>query len=158
MTVGEFGDGSMDRLLDRLQNFASKNGPDKIMIHECQSKSEVASLTAFRFVAAPAFRTWCVGEGAQGYSVDYALPKDGGSAPPLSPDDAKPIKRMRYSHFACNAVHEDLAYEPGVDVEEAKNALKKTPNIQGRWQGMDPLHVMNPGVGGTSENFRYIEK
>ena len=180
MTVGEFDDGSMDRLLDRLQKFASKNGRDKILIHECQSKSEVASLTAFRFVAAPAFRTWCVGEGAQGYSVDYALPKDKGSAPPISPDDAKPIKRMRYSHFACNVVHEDLAYELGVDVDEAKHALKKTveskcrgklpaehghgteyvapPDTQRRWKRMDPLNVLNPGVGGTSENFRYMDK
>jgi D-lactate dehydrogenase len=177
MTVGDFGEGNMDRLLDRLQAFASKQGRDKIVIHECTSSSQVASLTAFRFVAAPAFRTWCVGNGVQGFSVDYALPKNGGTTPPLLEGAAQPIKRMRYSHFGCNVVHEDLAYGPEVDIEEAKHALKKTveqdcggklpaehghgteyvapPATQERWKRVDPLNVMNPGVGGTSVNPLY---
>jgi D-lactate dehydrogenase len=84
---------------------------------------------------------------------------------------------MRYSHFGCNVVHEDLAYEEGVDTHEAKMGLKsvvdheckgKLPaehghgteyhapkDTQKRWQKMDPLNVMNPGIGGLSSKFRY---
>ena len=176
ITVGEFGHGNMDRLLDRLQSFASTHGKSKIVIHECQSASEVLSLTAFRFVAAPAFRTWCVGEGAQGISVDYALPKNGGQIPKLS---TLPLKRMRYSHFGCNVVHEDLAFPRDVDPLETKMELKavvehdsggKLPaehghgteyhaprETQERWMKMDPLNVFNPGVGGLSYKERYQE-
>jgi D-lactate dehydrogenase len=176
ISVGEFGNGNMDKLLDRLQAFASKHGKDKIVINECQSDAEVQGLTAFRFVAAPAFRTWCVGEGAQGVSVDYALPKNGGQIPKIS---SKPMKRMRYSHFGCNVVHEDLAFAPEVDAHAAKMELKKTvefdnggklpaehghgteyhapPDTQERWKKMDPLNVFNPGVGGLSYKERYQE-
>lgn len=182
MTIGDFGDGNMDRILDRLHKFAFEKGKDKITVHECSMPSEAASLTAFRFVAAPAFRTWCVGKGLQGYSVDYALPKNAGTAPPLSSGGTtapEPVKRMRYSHFACNVVHEDLAYGPEVDIEEAKHALKKVvelecggklpaehghgteyvapPETQARWMKMDPLNVLNPGIGGLSEKFQYKE-
>jgi D-lactate dehydrogenase len=173
LTVGEFGDGNMDRLLERLDKFAAEHGSDKVVIHECKS---AAALSAFRFVAAPAFRTWCVGQGVQGFSVDYALPKNGGDAPALA---SKPLKRMRYSHFACNVVHEDLAYGLDVDMDHEKHALKKTierdsggrlpaehghgteyvapRETQERWKKMDPLNVLNPGVGGLSEKFRYEE-
>ena len=78
--------------------------------------------------------------------------------------------RMRYSHFACNVFHEDIAFKPGVDAHAAKMTLKATveglggklpaehghgteyaaaPAAQRRWMEMDPLKVMNPGVGGT---------
>jgi D-lactate dehydrogenase len=179
LTVGDFGDGNMERLLDRLQNFATKHGQDKLAIHECESAFEVSSLTAFRFAAAPAFRTWCVGEGAQGFSVDYALPKKGGAEPPLDESAAKPIKRMRYSHFGCNVVHEDLAYGLDVDIDKAKHELKDIvenkcggklpaehghgteykapPETQERWKKMDPLNALNPGIGGLSEKYRYHE-
>lgn len=176
MTVGDF-DGSLDRCLERMKKFQVEHA-GKINVHECTSAWQMKGLTAFRFVAAPAFRTWCVGEGAQGFSVDYALPKNGGEAPPLSPH-AAPIKRMRYSHFGCNVVHEDLAFAPGVDIHEVKMQLKKTvehkcggklPAEHGhgteyvaseearqRWKGMDPLNVMNPGIGGLSSKFRYSD-
>jgi D-lactate dehydrogenase len=176
MTVGEYGDGNMKRLLDRLQSFSSTHGESKIVIHECRNASEADSLTAFRFVAAPAFRTWCVGEGMQGFSVDYALPKNGGAAPPVS---CQPVKRMRYSHFGCNVVHEDLAFLPNVNATEAKMQLKQTVEhechgklpaehghgteytapleTQERWKRMDPLNVMNPGIGGLSNKPRYAE-
>lgn len=180
MTVGEYGDGTnMERLLDRLQAFASQHGRDKILIQECRNESEAASLSAFRFVAAPAFRTWCVGEGLQGVSVDYALPKNGTSAPHLATAPHLPVKRMRYSHFGCNVVHEDLAYARDAKVHEAKKHFKATveqeccgklpaehghgieytapPETQERWKRMDPLNVMNPGIGGLSENYEYKE-
>lgn len=176
MTVGEFGNGTLDRLLDRLQGFAKKNGKEKILILECETPPEVRALTAFRFVAAPAFRTWCVGEGVQGFSVDYALPKNGRQVPQIS---SSPLKRMRYSHFGCNVVHEDLAFASGVDVNAAKMELKNTiehdnggklpaehghgteyhapQESQDRWKKMDPLNVFNPGVGGLSYKYRYQE-
>ena len=86
------------------------------------------------------------------------------------------MTRMRYSHFGCNVVHEDLAFDAGVDVEACKIQIKhiiedlggKLPAEHGhgteyiapeatqrRWQGMDPTNVMNPGVGGTSYTRNY---
>jgi len=175
MTVGEFGEGNMNRLLDRLKNFALKHGEGNVVVHEC-TNSESQGLTAFRFVAAPAFRTYCVGEGLQGVSVDYALPKSGGMVPELS---ATPLKRMRYSHFGCNVVHEDIAFGPEVDAEAAKMDLKKAiehksrgrlpaehghgteyhapQETQKRWKKMDPLNVFNPGIGGLSSKYKYKE-
>lgn len=188
MTVGEFGGGTLDRLVERMDKFVEKSGEEKVKVFECASKGEETSLTAFRFVAATAFRTWCVGNDAQGISVDYALPKNGGRTPALAKqggertaDDASsaavPIKRMRYSHFGCNVVHEDVAYGPDVDVHEAKMALKGSvehgcggrlpaehghgteykapPEAQERWRRMDPLNVLNPGIGGLPSGFKY---
>ena len=216
MTIGDFGDGSMDRMMERMNDFAQQQGSDKIRIIECDCHTSTtngdvaattAALNAFRFVAAPAFRTWCVGQHLQGFSVDYALPKNGGSIPPLYRNDDTvnpapfnaststtttgtsgdttnasserpiPVKRMRYSHFACNVVHEDLAYDVGVDIEHAKHTLKDVieyecsgklpaehghgteyiapPTTQERWKRMDPLNIFNPGIGGLSQNFRY---
>lgn len=175
ITVGDF-DGSLDRFLERLALFRKKS-PSAISVHECQSPSEVNALTAFRFVAAPAFRTYCVGNGVQGFSVDYALPRDGGEAPPLPVTSDVPLKRMRYSHFGCNVVHEDVAFPAGVAVDTIKYALKnavehdchgRLPAEHGhgteyqapeetrkRWMAMDPLNLMNPGVGGLPSTYRY---
>ena len=52
--------------------------------------------------------TRCVGNGLEGVSVDYALPK-GEVGVPHVPDDTT-VLRMRYMHFGCNVVHEDLAF------------------------------------------------
>ena len=78
---------------------------------------------------------------------------------------------MRYSHFGCNVVHEDLAYPLGSDTHSAKLSLKysvenlggKLPaehghgteyiaasDAQARWKQMDPSNTMNPGLGGLS--------
>ena len=180
MSVGEFGNGEMERCLERMQEFKKEKG-DKILIQECENSREEMSLTAFRFVAAPAFRTWCVGNDVQGFSVDYAMPKNMKEAPPLAtladdPNPVAPLKRMRYSHFGCNVVHEDLAYPLGVDIDEVHHQLKhsvsdcggKLPaehghgteytapkDSQNRWMKMDPLNVMNPGIGGLSSKFKY---
>ena len=136
----------------------------------------MTALNAFRFVAALAFKTYCVGEDIQGVSVDYALPKNGGLAPQLASLAAKPLKRMRYSHFGCNVVHEDIAYELGVDTHKEKMAFKhiveeeggKLPaehghgteyhapkDTQQRWEKMYPLNVLNPGIGGLSTLPKY---
>lgn len=195
MTIGDFGDGNMERCLDRLNQFVAqqqpRQSPPKIVVYECQTPSQVRALTAFRFVAAPAFRTYCIGNGLHGISVDYALPNHSGAAPPLHHHSSNntaiptPRKRMRYSHFACNVVHEDLAYDNDATttaerVHDAKLAFKQAveevcrgklpaehghgteytapPATQQRWQRMDPLNVLNPGIGGLSEQFRYQEE
>lgn len=184
MSVGEFGEGEMDRCLERMARFEKEND-GKIMIQKCQSSSEEMSLTAFRFVAAPAFRTWCVGNNVQGFSVDYAMPKNSAETPSLEKnvntadsdgEQPVPLKRMRYSHFGCNVVHEDLAYDLGVDVHAVHLGLKSSVSgcngrlpaehghgteyiapkeTQLRWMKMDPLNVMNPGIGGLSPKFKY---
>ena len=210
MTVGDFGTGNLERILQRLEAFEQKYNvttdgrkQPRVWVYEATSRNEAHSINAFRFVAASAFRTWCIGQGAQGFSVDYALPKNGGLAPALrlksqpqiendkkgkqiekNEDDcgcsALPIKRMRYSHFGCNVVHEDLAYAPGVDIQKVKYEFKKhveyqcggklpaehghgteypaPPATQERWKRMDPLNVCNPGVGGLSDQFAYKEQ
>ena len=173
MSIGEFGQGEMKRCLERMSTFEEEN-KGKIVIHECQNSGEEMSLTAFRFVAAPAFRTFCVGNNVQGFSVDYAMPKNKSECPPLGP--IAPLKRMRYSHFGCNVFHEDLAYALGVDVHAVHKELKvnvdncggKLPaehghgteyiapkDSQRRWMKMDPLNMMNPGIGGLSPEYKY---
>jgi len=172
--VGDY-NGSLGRFEERFAKFCKEN-EGKIEFHECKTASEQNGVTVFRFIAAPAFKTFCVGTGLQGISVDYALPKNHGCSPELPPSN-KPVRRMRYSHFGCNVVHEDIAYEQGVDTHEAKMELKHVvdevckgrlpaehghgteyhapKDTQKRWQKMDPLNVMNPGVGGLSTKYRY---
>jgi len=181
---------------DRLEKFRNneKCDDDKMDVQELTSQSMKDSVNAFRYIAAGAFETYCVGANLQGISVDYGLPKNRSAAPmlPILDDNEKenqeegeilssqqqqPIVRMRYSHFGCNVVHEDLAYEQGVDTHRAKMALKKIidedcggrlPSEHGhgieyvaplptkmRWMKMDPFNVMNPGVGGLSKQYKY---
>ncbi|KAL1507651.1 hypothetical protein AB1Y20_007268 [Prymnesium parvum] len=168
--VGDFGGGEADRFMARLKEFEATH---PIAVHKC-SAAEQPWVKYFRFAAAPAFRTWCIGMGLEGVSVDYALPKGECDAPPL-PEEMAAL-RMRYSHFGCNVVHEDIAFRPGVDAHEAKMSFKhaveamggKLPaehghgteyaapeDAQRRWQQMDPLNVFNPGVGGLSGQKRY---
>lgn len=187
VAAGEFGDDTLVRFMDRMNAFVKKHndrlvadekdvGGKIVSIVEAESTSEMTALNAFRFVAALAFKTYVVGEDIQGISVDYALPKNGGLAPPLAPSAATPVRRMRYSHFGCNVVHEDIAYELGVDTHKEKMSFKhiveeeggKLPaehghgteyhapeSAQKRWMKMDPLNVCNPGVGGLSTLPKY---
>ena len=180
LEVGEYGNGTEQRLLERLDAFVAKRPEKSIQVHECATTKDISAVKAFRFATAPAFKTWCVGENTQGISVDYALPKNGGLVPEISvgKGEAVPLKRMRYSHFGCNVVHEDLAYGLDVDVHDAKMGLKKTveqaggklpaehghgteykapPDTQERWKGMDPSNSMNPGVGGLPMSVNYKE-
>lgn len=176
MTIGDYGEGNMEALLERLEKFQEQY-QEKIVVHECTEHAN--ALTAFRFVAASAFRTYCIGEGLQGVSIDYALPKNYEEMPKFA---SPHVKRMRYSHFGCNVVHEDIAFAPEYsadDVEHAKHDFKhyleksvagKLPAEHGhgteyhapratqqRWKRMDPLNVMNPGVGGLSYKYKYKE-
>eukprot|EP00239_Pterosperma_sp_CCMP1384_P008633 CAMPEP_0197858714 /NCGR_PEP_ID=MMETSP1438-20131217/32718_1 /TAXON_ID=1461541 /ORGANISM="Pterosperma sp., Strain CCMP1384" /LENGTH=121 /DNA_ID=CAMNT_0043474961 /DNA_START=73 /DNA_END=438 /DNA_ORIENTATION=- len=107
----------------------------------------------------------------QGLSLDYALPKNEKESPEMPPG-VEPMARLRYSHFGCNVIHEDLCFAEGVDVHKAKMAIKKVventhhgklpaehghgteyngpPSTQKRWMSMDPTNVLNPGIGGLS--------
>jgi len=172
--IGDF-EGSLNRFEERFAKFCEEN-KGKVEHYECQTQSETNAAVVFRFCAAPAFKTFVVGTGLQGVSVDYALPKNCSDIPVLPPSN-QPVKRMRHSHFGCNVIHESLAYEMGVDTHKAKMELKhvvdevyggKLPaehghgteyiapkDTQKRWQKMDPMNVMNPGVGGLSTRYKY---
>jgi D-lactate dehydrogenase len=83
---------------------------------------------------------------------------------------------MRYSHFGCNVVHEDIAFSLGVDTHKEKMTLKHIVELHGgklpaehghgteyvappvtqqRWMAMDALNVLNPGIGGLSTLPKY---
>jgi len=176
-TMGDYGDGSLDSFEERFNKFR-KHHERNLDVHELTSPSENNGANAFRYVAAAAFQTYCVGKNLEGISVDYALPKNDSRAPTLPPSTKDRLaKRMRYSHFACNVVHEDLAYERGADAYGAKMELKRVvdeerggglpsehghgteyvapPQTKKRWMEMDPLNVMNPGLGGLSAKYQY---
>ena len=172
INVGEYGGGELSRFEGRFHGFLQAH-PGACAMHECVD-GEINRVNYYRFATAPAFRTWCVGRGLEGVSVDYALPKAEVDAP-LVPE-ADVALRMRYSHFGCNVVHEDIAFQPGVDAHEAHMNLKHVVEGMGgrlpaehghgteyvapkeaqmRWKSMDPLNVFNPGVGGLSVEKRY---
>jgi len=173
--VGEFGTGELARFQERLTQYQEVHG-DAMTVYPCRQE-ERAGVNHFRFAAAPAFRTWCVGRGVQGVSIDYALPKNFITNPDLAAlGENQPLTRMRYSHFGCNVVHEDITFAQGVDVEACKMSIKKVvegiggklpaehghgteyvapAETQQRWREMDPCNVMNPGVGGTEYDRHY---
>ncbi len=174
VTLGEYGDDSLRRADNRLKSFVLQN-PDSVTIHQCNAE-ETNKSTYFRFAAAPAFRTYCVGRGLQGISVDYALRKNDFETPNieepllLTGNANEPVARMRYSHFGCNVVHEDIAFDKTADVRNCHVEIKKSIESRGgklpaehghgteyvapvatqeRWHKMDPCNVMNAGIGGT---------
>lgn len=138
-------------------------------------------MKTFRFAAAPAFRTHCVGtRAAAGLSFDYSLPKNYTGVPEVARPGGPPIAvRMRYSHFGCAVVHEDIAYRALAGPPESeKRAVKgivealggrlpaehghgveygAPPEVVARWVAADPTNAMNPGVGHTSARPRYAE-
>ena len=173
----------MDAFIKKYNDEAITNkiseGGEMITFVEAESSADVTALNAFRFVAALAFKTYVIGEDIQGISVDYALPKNYEKVPPLDNKAIKPLKRMRYSHLGCNVIHEDIAYALGVDTHEEKMAFKHSVEEEGgklpaehghgteyiapqetqkRWMKMDPLNVMNPGIGGLSDLPKYERK
>jgi len=178
MELGEYSDGEVDRLRSALDEFVAVQPKNEVKYHVCEGW-EATRANLYRFVVAPAFRTYCIGVGMPGLSIDYALPKNFQEYPAL-PEKEYPIRnRWVYSHFGCNVYHEDLVFTPDVDVEHAKHEIKhaventggklpaehghgteyKAPkDMQERWMNSDPLNVMNPGVGGTSNYKKYADK
>jgi len=164
----EYGNGELAELEARFAQWVQAQPPGSVEWRACTPKEKDQALV-FRFVTAAAFRTYCVGRGLGGLSLDYSLPKCELTAPKVP--DPQPQVRMRYSHFGCNVVHEDLAYAAGVDTHAAKHRIKGAvegmrgrlpaehghgteytapPDTQTRWKAMDPTNTMNPGVGGLS--------
>jgi D-lactate dehydrogenase len=92
VTVGDYGAGEDAHFRQRLDAFAATHA---VRVHTC-ADDEATKVSYFRFAAAPAFRTWCIGMGLEGVSVDYALPKNECAAPSLPPEHV--ALRMRYSH------------------------------------------------------------
>jgi len=175
LEFGEYSDGEIDRLQAALDGLVSSMPEGHVKFHICQDE-EKAQAMSWRFVVAPAFRTYCVGNDMQGLSVDYALPKSSTLYPALPEQDHPISGRWVYGHFGCNVYHEDLVYGPDVEVYAAKKGVKKAveggggrlpaehghgteyvapKELQEKWRRIDPLNVMNPGVGGTSYNKRY---
>jgi D-lactate dehydrogenase (quinone) len=173
-----------------------------ITICELSKPSDVQRVNNFRFVAALAFKVWCVGRGVHGLSIDYTQRKNDTTEPSIlppavpSPQQVRPLIRMRYSHFGCNVIHEDIGFDlthttlVGEEtssamarrtsrlgaIEQYKKHLKHSieraggrlpaehghgteyaapPEMQERWRRMDPLNVMNPGIGGLSAERGY---
>eukprot|EP00667_Euglena_gracilis_P005361 EG_transcript_5401 len=164
----EFGNGEIHDIETRFLDWVKQQPAGTVEWHTC-TPEEKGWAMVFRFVTAAAFKTYCIGKRLEGLSLDYSLPKNEMAAPIIP--DPKPLIRMRYSHFGCNVVHEDLAYPAGVDVHDAKFGIKKVvehmkgklpaehghgteytapPDAQARWKRMDPTNTMNPGVGGLS--------
>ncbi|CAE7486773.1 dld [Symbiodinium pilosum] len=176
MEFAEYTTGELETLMSRLKKFQDSQPAGAVCFHVCADGSERLRATLFRFAVAPAFRTYCIGLGQQGLSIDYALPKNFTQYPDLPPQ--YPIfKRLVYSHFGCNVYHEDFVFDNAIDVHEAKMAIKKAiervggklpaehghgteyaapADMQQRWQLSDPTNTMNPGVGGTSYNKGYV--
>lgn len=166
--IPEYGNGEMLALEARFLAWAEAQPQGRIAWHSC-TPEEKGWAMVFRFVTAAAFKTYCIGKGLNGLSLDYSLPKNQMAAPTVP--DPQPLIRMRYSHFGCNVVHEDLAYPTDIDPHMAKHQIKKVveglngklpaehghgteyaapPNTQARWMRMDPTNTMNPGIGGLS--------
>ena len=176
VTVGDFGTGEIDRFNERLDKFIQQEN-EEVAVLTLDAK-DAKRVGIFRFAAAPAFRTWCVGRGVQGLSLDYALPKNHVTVPTVD-NGVTPVVRCRYSHFGCNVVHEDVAYEAGVDVHACKMATKKIveeelgklpaehghgteyeapKETQERWMRMDVTNSFNPGIGGLNLEKYYGRK
>lgn len=177
MELAEYSPGEVERVKERLDQFVASRPPGDIKYHVCADGKDKTMATLFRFSVAPSFRTCCIGSGNQGLSIDYAVPKNRTTLPPL-PAEYPILERNVTSHFGCNVYHEDIMFGNDVDVHKATKAVKKAveaingklpaehghgteysapPETQKRWMQMDPLNIMNPGVGGTSWNKNYSD-
>ncbi|CAK9104719.1 unnamed protein product [Durusdinium trenchii] len=130
MEFAEYTDGEVDELMSRLEKFQSKH-PGTVRFHVCDNAFSASRAMLFRFAVAPAFRTYCIGLGLQGLSIDYALPKTFKEYPTL-PEAQYPIQhRLVYSHFGCNVYHEDFVFDNQTNVHDAKMAIKKAVEAVG---------------------------
>lgn len=176
MEFAEYSDGEIEHLMSRLKKFQSQH-PETVRFHVCEDPWSAQRAMLFRFAVAPAFRTYCIGLGQQGLSIDYALPKTFTKYPTLPEAKYPMMHRLVYSHFGCNVYHEDFVFDNKTDVHDAKMAIKKAVEAVGgklpaehghgteyhapmdtqkRWMKADPSNTMNPGVGGTSFKKNYL--
>lgn len=176
MEFAEYSDGEMEALVERLNKFQASAPKGAVQYHMCDDPFHKSRATLFRFAVAPAFRTFAIGLGKQGLSIDYALPKSWKEYPNLPEKEYPMSKRLVYSHFGCNVYHEDFVFDNDIDVHKAKKAIKKAVEATGgklpaehghgteyaapgdkqeQWMKIDPTNTMNPGVGGTSFKKNY---
>jgi D-lactate dehydrogenase len=171
MEFSEYSEGECDRLLNSLDKFVKSKPEGAVSYHICESATDQERATLYRFVVAPAFRTFAIGKGLQGFSIDFALPKNYTACPTI-PEKQYPVAhRWIYSHFGCNVYHEDYTFGSEVDLRGVEEGFQESiqttggrapaehghgmeypapPDMQERWKKTDPLNIMNPGVGGTS--------
>jgi D-lactate dehydrogenase len=175
MELAEYSPGELKRLQEKLDACVASR-PAGAIEYRILDPAESGRAMLYRFTVASAFRTCVIGRGLQGLSIDYALPKNCVDAPVLPEKQYPSQGRCRYSHFGCNVVHEDIYYGPEVDTHDAKMEIKRAIEAVGgklpaehghgteytaplttqkRWMSMDPLNVMNPGVGGLSYSKSY---
>ena len=128
MEFAEYTPGELEGLMSRLRKFQDSKPEGAVKFHVCDDARERSRATLFRFAVAPAFRTYCIGLGQQGLSIDYALPKNFTQYPEL-PAQYPVSRRLVYSHFGCNVYHEDYVFDNGIDVHEAKMAIKKARSL-----------------------------
>jgi D-lactate dehydrogenase len=164
--------GSRARLRKRLDEFVQSAPADSIVLHECKTPDEIRRIKNFRFAAAPAFRTFCIGKRLHGVSFDFALPKNYEHSVILEPEGEEMEVKMMYGHFGCAVYHYDVAIKGG---EREAASLKKgmvnaveqvggklpaehgfgteytaPPGTVARWKEVDPTNMFNPGVGKTT--------
>uniref|UniRef100_A0A0G4H3Q1 FAD-binding PCMH-type domain-containing protein n=1 Tax=Chromera velia CCMP2878 TaxID=1169474 RepID=A0A0G4H3Q1_9ALVE len=174
--LGDYGHKEDEQLQDRILSFVEEEnakaeeegrGP-AAGIYESVSSDESKQLAIFRFVAAAAFQMWADVQGACTLSLDYALPKNEEAEPPLP---VKALRRLRYAHYGCNVVHDDIAFPASAekDIKKIKAEIRKTveemggrlpsehghgteyeapPDTQARWRDLDPTNTFLPGLGG----------
>lgn len=169
--MGDFGGGELDALKERFAKF-QKDHPGAKAVK--LPPHDIAKANIFRFTNAAAFKVFCLLKKYPGLSLDYALRKDDSRG---FPDAVAPVhRRMIYGHFACNVIHDDIAFEKGVDPHQVKYEIKDliedtggtlpaehghgteysgTPAFQKKLVKSDPLNIMNPGVAGTSSKRNY---
>ena len=129
VTMGEYGSGELKRTQERLSTFLSEQAPSAVTVYDFTDPADLSKATFFRFAVAPSFTTYCNASGLQGVSIDYALPKAECHAPAL-PEGCQegerdaPVRRLRYSHFGCNVVHEDLSFSATADAHASKMRIK----------------------------------
>ena len=126
-------DGSRSRLRKRLDEFINDAPAGSIVLHECKDAEEIKRIKNFRFAAAPAFRTFCIGSGLHGVSFDFALPKNFSSSVILEPNDCSPLLvKMMYGHFGCSVYHYDVAFKG--DSARAKELKVKEKELERNWK------------------------
>jgi D-lactate dehydrogenase len=166
--------GSSERVRARVNAFLAER-PGQCDVYACETPGEIAAVRTFRFAAAPAFRTYCLGKGLHAHSFDFTLPKNYGGNVALEPAGASELAvKMMYAHYGCHVFHYDVATtgeaaELKPRMVEAVEALGgRLPAEHGhgteyhapketveRWKKMDPLNLLNPGVGKAPEGPRW---
>jgi D-lactate dehydrogenase len=174
LKAGDFGNNGLEKFRKRMYDFNDQVGPSRMIVHNVSLNE--SDMDVFLFLAAPAFQIWCAGHGYQWTSLKYALPMNTKSFPNgMLPSPS--LKRIRCAQFGSNIINDYLAVDGNVNLDAFKRDCVTTlqqnhhgklpvedgfgdkweaPNeVKQRWELLDPLNLLNPGVGGTSTEYRY---